>query len=110
MSELVALQQRLFRLWWNNVEASANAFATIALRLPLLASQDPTRGTAEAQRMVREKVAALAEGGFAAGRQASRSLGKAPADALGIAEALSRPAHKRVRANAKRLSAKTRRK
>jgi len=106
MTELAALQARLFRLWWDNVEAGANACVTIALRLPLLASQDPTRRTAEAQRMVREKVAALAEGGRAAGRKAGRTAGLTPSDTLAIAEAFAGPARRRVKANAKRLAAR----
>ncbi len=109
MTQLATLQTRLLRQWWNNVEAGANAWMTIALRLPLLASQDPTRPSAEAQRMVREKIAALAEGSLAAGLRASRHMGLSPPDAIGVIDALARPARKRVRANAKRLAAKTRR-
>jgi hypothetical protein len=103
MPEFVALQTQLLRLWWDNFEAGANAFVTIALRMPLLARENPTRRTAEAQRMIREKMAVLAEGSLAA----SKTVGLAPQDTLAIAEAFARPVHKRVKANAKRLMAKT---
>jgi hypothetical protein len=106
MTQLGTLQARLWRLWWNHGEAGANAWMTIALRLPLLASQDPTRPSAEARRMVREKIAALAEGSLAAGLHASRTVGRSPPDVIGIVDALARPARKRVRANAKRLATK----
>lgn len=99
-------------------EASVAAAVTIAARAPMLAGPLPGRPIGrpdESLRMVTEKMEAAAEGCFAAqmalwqlwvqvafgGVRGPTALAHGFAD---IAEAAVRPAHRRVRANAKRLT------
>lgn len=91
------------------VASSAATFTTLAVRVPQLMTA--SMSAAEYQRMVLEKVAAAAEG-LAAGAAAavkigagrrSRSPGHLLDAGLTVAEAMSRPARKRVKANARRL-------
>lgn len=109
----------LFELWRRQV-ALANGFAAMgpfagfvmATRLSQMAMEagSPTpAGVAEAQRMVSEKVSAVFEGGVAASRVLSRmTCATSPIAAAGLmvaaGEAAMKPASRRVRANARRLS------
>jgi hypothetical protein len=100
------------------MQAGADAAATIAARTPtlLMHSLSPSAETArEARRMVEEKVDAFVEGAAAAQFAWASLMAKAlfggvrgPSDlSLGmsrIAEAAMRPARRKVRANAKRLT------
>lgn len=88
---------------------------TLSVRLPQLAAG--TLSAAEATRMVAEKAAAAGEGllagsAVAARIAAERALRPAPhralEDAMAVVEAASRPARRRVKANARRLSSKPR--
>ena len=111
----------LMRAAFSTLEAGQASLVTINHRLPMLASLSlwPTAATAlEAQRMVTEKVAAAIEGSMAASQEATdlmmrAALGRADMTdmakgMLTIAAAASRPARKRVKANAKRLSRRKR--
>ncbi|MFD1333418.1 hypothetical protein ACFQ4O_15570 [Methylopila musalis] len=109
----------IFELWRRQV-ALANGFAAMgpfagfvmAARIAQMTREAgaPTpAGMAEAQRMVSEKVSAAFEGGVAAGRVLSRmSAATTPIAAAGFmiaaGEAAIKPARRRVRANARRLS------
>lgn len=100
------------------MEASFAAAVTIAARAPIVAeglSRPSAESIGETQRMVFEKVEASIEGSMAAGEALCLLWMKAafggvrqPTDlALGltdVAKAATRPAHKRVRANARRLT------
>jgi hypothetical protein len=113
-----SLQSRAFGASFAAFEASVAAAVTIAARAPIIAGH--VAGTRsgrpdESLRMVTEKMEAAAEGVMAA-QMAMWSLwvqmafgGVRGPTALAhgfvdIAEAAIRPAHRRVRANAKRLS------
>lgn len=97
--------------WWLEAwTAQAHAMTTIALRLPIVL-RDPHGH--EARRMVSEKILAVGQGGIAAAAKAGEAMVAAAAGAgpvagaramLAVAEAASRPAHRRVRRNARRLS------
>ncbi|GLK77369.1 hypothetical protein GCM10008171_26230 [Methylopila jiangsuensis] len=109
----------LFELWRRQM-ALANGFAAMgpfagfvmATRIAQMTREAgaPTpAGVAEAQRMVSEKMSAAFEGGVAAGRVLSRmSCATTPIAAAGLmvaaGEAAIRPANRRLRANARRLS------
>lgn len=101
------------------LEMGHDSAVTIGHRMPMLAAMPfwPSFAHAlEMQRMVTEKMAAFVEGSLAASQEAAgltmrAALGRADAaeltsGALSIALAASRPARRRVRANARRLSAK----
>jgi hypothetical protein len=97
--------------------AAQDAATTIAMRVPILVSAlvSPTAAnTAEARRALDEKVGAAIDGSIAMafcwqrlfwdmafGRAGVHSL---PGKLLAIAESGARPARRRVRANAKRLT------
>ncbi|MCP8940072.1 hypothetical protein NK718_16215 [Alsobacter sp. SYSU M60028] len=105
------------RLGLFSVEAGIAAGVTIAARAPLLmgVGRGSPRAAEETRRMVSEKAEAAIEGAiaaqFAMGRfwmrimlgQVSHPAGFADGLA-GVAAAAARPAHRRVRANAKRLA------
>jgi hypothetical protein len=100
------------------VQAGFDAAVTIAARTPALLSQsfNPTAESArETQRMVQEKIEAIYEGAAAAQFAWASLMMKAafggvrsPSDLslglAGVAEAALRPARRKVRANAKRLT------
>ena len=118
MNEYFALQNRAFRLFLDAAEAQRDAMTTIALRLPLLATSGfgPSGPSREAKQMVNEKIEAVMEGAMegakASGELATRAMwGQLNPTRLahgmfGIAEATQRPSHSRVKANARRLSAR----
>lgn len=101
-----------------NAQVGLDSALTIAARTPLLLAQafnPTTHGAREAQRMVAEKVEAAAEGAIAAqwawaGLVVRASLGGLRSFndlSLGlarVAEAAARPARRKARANARRLT------
>jgi hypothetical protein len=99
------LNKRTFGIAASAMQAGVDAAVTIAARTPGLISQsfNPTAENArEAQRMVQEKLDALlmVKASFGGIRNANDwSMGLA-----GVAEAAMRPAKRKVRANAKRLT------
>ncbi|HEY8580349.1 MAG TPA: hypothetical protein VIL72_10715 [Beijerinckiaceae bacterium] len=117
MQDMVRLQARAMRLWFDMVVAQQQAAVTIACRLPILAAEagGPLTAASETVKMVTEKTAAAQLGAAAAGRVAirrGRAAGPvAAADAaLAMAAAFIAPGGRTVRANARRLSAKRPRK
>lgn len=118
MNEYFALQTRAMRLLLDAAEAQRHAVTTIALRLPMLAASGfgPKGPSREAKRMVAEKIEAVMEGamnGAMAGSElATRGMWgqlnpmRLASGMVGIAEATQNPSHRRVKANAKRLSAR----
>jgi hypothetical protein len=93
---------KLWRHWIDASRLALDAQAVIALRVMKMASRDP-RAAAEAQRMITEKVAALAVGQVAGG------LALATGKSLEIATKRAlRPVRSRVRANRRRLTRKHR--
>ena len=110
------LAQTVSDLMIETSEAAMHSAVTISARLPIFAehSVSPTAsGLAELHRACSEKVAAGWEGAFAAGSAWQSMMMRAmvsPLTPLGMAQAslvLARlpagPAHRRVRANARRL-------
>jgi hypothetical protein len=114
------LTSRAARMSIAAMEASFAAAVTIAARAPIMAaglSRPSVETVGESQRMVLEKVEAVIEGSMAASHAmvllwTAAALGgvRRPSDlALGltdVARAAAQPAHKRVRANARRLTRK----
>ena len=108
------------RMSLDSMRASHDAAVTIAARLPMIAKASRSPGappSPEMQAMVSEKVAAGVQGAaaasFAWGQFWTRAmLGgiRTPIDAAhglaNVAAAAMAPAHKKVRANARRLSRK----
>ena len=102
----------------SSLQAGADAAVTVAARMPGLLTQgfDPTGAKLrEGQRMVQEKISAACEGVVAAQLawggfffKAILGGGRTPTDvSVGfarVAQAAVAPAHRTVRANAKRLS------
>ncbi len=97
--------------WTDTMLAATATVVTLSVRLPQIAAGTMTRS--EAGRMVGEKLAAAAEGTAAAATAAlrvSRRRGRASTplrlaqDMIEVAEAASRPARRRVKANARRLT------
>jgi hypothetical protein len=112
------LNKRTFGIAASAMQAGVDAAVTIAARTPGLISQsfNPTAENArEAQRMVQEKLDALVEGAAAAQFAWASLMVKASFGGIrnandwsmglaGVAEAAMRPAKRKVRANAKRLT------
>jgi hypothetical protein len=105
------LSARAWRLWFETMQAGTAAFTTVALRLPMLAKHGAK--SPEATRMVNEKIAATAEGALKASVAGAALAGRAmtgigpvaaASGVLSIAETMARPARRRVKANAKRLT------
>jgi hypothetical protein len=111
-----SLQRRAIAMGFVAMESSVAAAITIAARAPILlglSARDP-RTVREAQTMVMEKLEAAVEGAAAAqiamftlwGRLMFGGVRGPSAFAHGLADvahAATRPDHRRVRANAKRL-------
>jgi hypothetical protein len=111
-----SLQRRAVAMSFTAMESSVAAAITIAARAPILLGLAPRdrQSAREAQRMVIEKMEAAIEGAAAAqvammmlwtrmafgGVQGPTAFAHGLAD---VAHAATRPAHRRVRANAKRL-------
>jgi hypothetical protein len=117
MHDLFEFNRRLLQFWSDMARAQTDAVLTIACRMPELARNGNRIGppSAEMQRMVSEKVAAYQEGAMAAGAAAiagSAAATKGPVAAAGlmleVTKAATKPARRRVRANAKRLSRRAR--
>jgi len=107
----------MMRSAWSALEIGQASAVTLGHRLPMLAAAPffPEPETlAEINRMITEKVAATLEGSFAAAGETTAlalraAIGRAgPMELatamLTITEAVTKPVHRRVRANAKRLS------
>ena len=102
-------RKRATALFKATLEAQAAALTTLGVRVPgLLAGTLPA---GERTRMVSEKAEAMVESAQATGLAAAKLIARprklTPASAisgwLALAEAASRPYHKRVKANARRL-------
>ena len=119
MNDILAFQNRAFRLWFDTVQASADAVTTVAMRLPLMAAsqmagEGPTR---EDRRMVSEKVDAMMEGALDSARTGGELAWQAMTGQLNaarfahgmvaVADAAQRPARHRVNANALRLTGRS---
>jgi hypothetical protein len=111
MRDFVRLSSKAWRLWFDTMQAGVAAFATVATRLPILATDGAK--SPEATRMVNEKLAAAAEGAVKASIAGATATGRAmtgigpvaaASGALSIADAMTGPARRRVKANAKRLT------
>ena len=101
-------------LWTDAMLAGAATAVTLSVRLPQLMTGTMTR--AESARMVGEKLAASTEGLLEASAASLRAAARrGPAvtprqilqDVLDVSAAAARPAQRRVKANAKRLTAPT---
>lgn len=111
----MARRRRAITLLAATLDAQAAAWAVLGIRVPALL--DGSASAAERTRMVAEKRDAMVESAQAVGTVAMRLAARprrrpTPAAAvsawLSLAEAASRPFHKRVKANAKRLNRKPR--
>jgi hypothetical protein len=108
MKDWTRLTNRTFRIWLDTMQAGAAAWTTVAMRLPMLTAKGAS--SPEASRMVEEKVAAVTEGAMKASLTGAALVGRAmgplavASGAVSIADALARPARRRVKANAKRLT------
>lgn len=110
-------RRRALELFASTVEAQAAAVMTLGRRVPALVSG--TSHPAERTRMVTEKIEAAVESARAVGQVAAKLVGRAAVTPptvtsaisgwLVLAEAASRPYHRRVKANATRLSKARRR-
>jgi hypothetical protein len=114
MNDLLELNRRAATFGWALLEAQAQAWMVIGMRMPGLAASAaslPGGSQGENRTMVSEKLRA-AQQGMLAGSQAAGALGAAAGlgpvafatAMLGVMEASAGPAHRRVRANALRLS------
>ena len=116
MVGLFELQAKMVRMFADQSRNGLAAWTTIAMRMPEFAAETAAGRppSAETQRMVSEKLAAAAQGaidgGMAGARLAGRMMaGRVDATALAsgmldVAEAAGRPAQRKVRANARRLT------
>jgi hypothetical protein len=116
MKDFARLSSKAWRLWFDTMQAGAAALTTVAMRLPMLAVDGAK--SPEATRMVNEKLAAAAEGAVKASIVGAGLAGRgmtgvgpvaAASGALSIADAMARPARRRVKANAKRLTKRRKR-
>jgi hypothetical protein len=111
MQDMLGINARAMRFWFDLALAQQQAALTIALRLPLIAAESgaPLEATSESVRMVSEKAAAATLGSVAVGRALFRGRrGRGPAAAaaqtLALCEAFTKPAMRKVAANSRRLS------
>ncbi len=107
------LARSALTLWADTLASGMAALSTLSVRLPQIATG--TMSDRETQRMVAEKVSAAAEGAAKASATMARIALRGPkvptplgifSDALSVAAAMSAPARRTVKANAKRLSGK----
>ncbi|WP_448951888.1 hypothetical protein [Labrys neptuniae] len=114
---MLSLQTMFFRAMSSALETSQASAITIGHRMPILAMLPfwpHPDNLIEASRMVTEKFEALAEGAMAASNEMTAlglraALGGTDAQdlasgLLGVAVAAAKPAQRRARANARRLS------
>lgn len=116
MKSYFDLQAKAFQMMLQQSQNGLAAWTTIAMRMPALAAESMSGHppSAETRRMVSEKVAAAAQGALNGALEstklASRIMtGRADAATLAaglldVAEAMGKPAQRKVRANAKRLT------
>ena len=99
--------------WADSLHSGIATWTTLSVRVPQLVTG--TMSAAETQRMVAEKLAAAVEGALAGATTATRLALRSPrrltssritAQALTMLEATSKPARRRVQANARRLTKK----
>ena len=102
-----------FALWADTLASGMATLSTLSVRLPQLATG--TMSDRERHRMVAEKLLAAAEGAANGSAAMARIALRGPrmstplglfGDALGVATAMSAPARRTVKANAKRLLGK----
>jgi hypothetical protein len=119
MSELLALQSRMIRSWFEFLEIYLASVATISARMPIIAAAATGFGDPQAQRetrvMVAEKLRAASQGAEAGALESAKAALKVmtgqnhPVAMAGhmmdVAAAATRPARYKVRANARRLTA-----
>jgi hypothetical protein len=118
MNDLFALNNRLMSSWFEFCEVTTASFATISARIPLIAAAATGFGDKKArnetQAMVTEKLLAASEGAQAGALESAKVAWKVmfgeshPMAVAGhimdVAAATTRPARRKVRANAKRLA------
>jgi hypothetical protein len=120
MKTMFALQERLIRTWFQTFEVQIATFSTIYARLPIIAAAASGFGDKSDQRetqdMLTEKLQAAQEGAEAGALQTAKMTWKVlngdahPVAMAGhmmdVAAAATRPARKKVLANARRLSSR----
>ncbi len=118
MTDFFKLQFRLWRTWFELSEIYFAAATTISARLPIIARASTGFGDSHARRetraMVTEKWRAAAEGAEAGALETAKAALKVmsgqahPVAVAGsmmdVADAATRPARRKIRANADRLS------
>ncbi|MCI4677737.1 hypothetical protein K9U39_14240 [Rhodoblastus acidophilus] len=118
MKNLFTLQKRLMRTSFELVEIQTAALTTISARLPMIAAAASGFATEQQRQethdMVAEKLQAASEGiGLGALQTAKATMKVMTGDAdplamaghmMDVAAAATRPARKKVRANARRLA------
>jgi hypothetical protein len=120
MIEIMALQSRLVRSWFELMEIYVATFATISARLPIVGAAASGMGDRQARRetrvMVTEKLRAASQGAEAGALETAKAALKVmtgqnhPVAMAGhmmdVADAATAPARRKVRANARRLVAR----
>jgi hypothetical protein len=120
MKTIFALQERLISTWFEAFELQLATVSTIYARLPIIAAAasglGDTNDHRETQNMVTEKLLAVQEGAEAGALQTAKATWKVlngdahPMAVAGhmmdVAAAATRPARKKVLANAQRLSSR----
>jgi hypothetical protein len=118
MSDLLVLQSRLIRTWFELIEVYFATVATVSARLPIIAAAASGFGNKRAHRetqvMVAEKLRAASEGAEAGALESAKVALRVltgqnhPVAVAGhmidVAAAATRPARRKVRANARRLT------
>lgn len=119
MTEILVLQSRMVRSWFEFFEVYLATCATISARLPIIAAAASGFGDPKAHRetrvMVTEKLRAASQGAEAGALETAKAALKVmtgqthPVAMAGhmmdVAAAATRPARRKVRANARRLTA-----
>lgn len=119
MKQFFDFQSRLIHSWFQAFEVQAATFATISARLPMIAAASTGFGDSHAQHetqvMVTEKLDAASEGAQAGVWESVKwplkvLTGQTHPTAMAehmmdVAAAVTRPARRKVLANARRLSA-----
>jgi hypothetical protein len=118
MSDLFVLQNRLIRTWFELIEVYIATVATVSARMPIIAAAasgfGDKRAHRETQVMVAEKLRAASEGAEAGALESAKVALRVltgqnhPVAVAGhmidVAAAATRPARRKVRANARRLT------
>jgi hypothetical protein len=118
MKDFISLNNRLMSTWFEFCDVQAATLATISARLPMIAAAASGFGDgkdhAETQNMVTEKLMAVSEGAQAGVFESANVAWKwmtgeshpvaMAGHMLDVAAAATRPARRKVHANAKRLT------